>query len=190
MGVAQKNYAKLSYVVMDLLFMCVSIGVMYALTPLANKYGWTHCEYHSTTSDCFGQISVLRMSFALVVFHCLMLLLLVPRAKVCGVIHDGFWPVKYLLVAGIYVGAWFLPQHFFLVWGQICRAFSILFLFVQAYFLMNLAYSWNDYLLAAISGREGECYAKFLLIAFSVISTGGSVVWLVYCFIWYFGCSV
>jgi hypothetical protein len=55
---------------------------------------------------------------------------------------------------------------------------------------MNLAYTWNDKLLSAINGRNGEAWAKGLLIAFSVISSGGSLVWLVYCFIWFWGCAV
>ena len=131
------------------------------------------------------------MSFSLTIFHLLILILLIPRARFCGVIHDGFWPIKYMLVIGIYIAAWFINQKFFVVWGHICRAFSVLFLFVQGYFLMNLAYLWNDYLLDIISGgREGDCYAKFLLIGYSIISTVGSVVWLVYCFIWFWGCRL
>ena len=130
------------------------------------------------------------MSFSLTIFHVLMLLILIPRAACCGAIHDGFWPIKFLVIIGIYIGSWFIKREVFVIWAHICRAGSILFLFVQAYFFMNIAYTWNDYLLSAISGRNGHCYAKGLLISFSVISTIGSVVWMVYNFIWFWGCGL
>lgn len=188
-GVAAKNFAKVSYIVMAMFWMTISLILMYTLRPLAEKYQWKYCEFNITgDSDCFGQVSVLRMSFSLTVFHILMLLILIPRAAICGAIHDGFWPIKYLVMLGIFVGAWFIPKAFFVVWGHICRAGSILYLFVQAYFLMNLAYLWNDYLIGIIQGRDGECYAKFLLIAVSVVSTTGSIVWLVFCYKWFWGC--
>ena len=190
LGVASKNYAKVSYIIMAMVVMTISLIIMYSLRPLAEKYDWQYCEYKIIgNDDCFGQISVLRMSFSLTVFHLLMLIILIPRAAVCGAIHDGFWPIKYIILLGIYVGAWFIPKTFFSVWGHICRVGSIFYLFVQAYFIMNLAYLWNDYLISAIQGRNGESWAKFLLILVSVVSTAGSIVWLVFCYKWFWGCA-
>lgn len=128
------------------------------------------------------------MSFALTCFHVLMLIILIPRAQFCSAIHDGFWPVKYVLMLGIFIAAWFIKPQFFVVWGNICRGFSIVYLFVQAYFIMNLTYLWNDYLMAAIAMGE-QCYAKFLLLAVSILASCGSLVWLVFCFKWFWGCG-
>lgn len=83
----------------------------------------------------------MRMSFALFVFELIILLAIVPRAKCSQVIHDGFWPVKFLLLLVIYVVSFFIPHGFFLAWAWICRAGSFLFLVIQAYFLLNLAYT-------------------------------------------------
>ena len=189
-GVASKNFAKVSYILMAMVFMAISLILMYTLRPLADKYNWKYCEFQITGSeDCFGKVSVLRMSFSLTVFHFLMLIILIPRAAICSAIHDGFWPIKYIVMLAIFVGSWFIPKAFFGVWGHICRVGSIFYLFVQAYFLMNLAYLWNDQLLGIIQGRNGECWAKFLLILVSVFSTAGSIVWLVYCYKWFWGCA-
>ena len=161
--------------------MCLSVIIMYSLRPIAERYNWKRCEFgmeamiEDDEPDCFGQVSVLRMSFSLTAFHLIMLIILVPRAACSGALHDGLWPLKYLIVVGIYVGAWFIDKQFFVVWGHLCRAFSILFLFVQSYFLMNVAYLWNDYLMAAMRDKEGSDYAKFLLLGFSILSTIGNV---------------
>ena len=171
--------------------MVLAVLIMYILRPLAKKYQWTNCEFgDESTDDCFGEVSVLRMSFSLTIYHVVILLILIPRAACCGAIHDGFWPVKSLALLAIYIGSWFISKQFFFVWGGICRGASILFLFVQAYFLMNLAYTYNDHLLGAIGQRTGAGWAKGLLLAFSIISTIGSGVWLVYCYIWFWGCAL
>lgn len=191
LGVATKNYAKVTYVFNAIISMAFAVIIMYILRPLATKYKWTKCEYKEAASeDCFGEVSVLRMSFSLTLYHILILLILIPRARCCGAIHDGFWPVKSLVLLGIYIGSWFINKKVFIVWGGICRASSVSFLLLQAYFLMNLAYTWNDKLLSAINGRSGETWAKGLLIAFSIISSSGSLVWLVYCYIWFWGCAI
>lgn len=130
------------------------------------------------------------MSFSLVIFHAAILLVLVPRQEVCGQFHDGCWPMKYLLLVLLYVASWFISQGFFVIWGHICRGFSILYLFVQSYFLMNIAYLWNEKLLAAQLNSEDSCYARFLLIGMSALSTVGSAIWLAYCFYWFWGCAL
>lgn len=190
LGVASKSYSKVSYIILAMSSMIISLIIMYVGRPIAAKFNYKSCEFGQEESDeCFGQVSVLRMSFALTCFHILMLIILIPRASFCAAIHDGFWPVKYIVMVGIFVGAWFIKPEFFVVWGNICRGFSILYLFVQAYFLMNLSYLWNDHLMAAMENKEGECYAKFLLLTFSILSTLGSFTWLGLCFKWFWGCS-
>jgi hypothetical protein len=151
MGVAAKNFAKVTYYLLALFAMLVSLGLMFAVEPLSEKYGWKKCEYYpNENDDCFGQVSVLRMSFSLVLFHLVMLLILVPRQEVCGQINDGCWVLKYIILIGLYIASWFISQPFFVVWGNICRAFSILYLFGQSYFIANLAYLWNEKLLQAL----------------------------------------
>lgn len=142
-------------------FMGISVILTYILKSIqakTEKYGFKHCEFRSdspTTADCSFIASPLRMSFALTLFHILILLILIPRARCCGAIHDGFWIIKVPIIIGTFIGAWFIKREVFVVWGQICRAGSIIYLFIQAYFLMNIAYTWNDKLLSIISGRNG-----------------------------------
>ena len=101
-----------------------------------------------TSTTCYGTSAVLRMSFTLFCFHFLVLVAIVPRAMCSSVIHDAFWPGKILFVALLYIASFFIPHWFFVGWAHFCRGGSALFLLIQAYFLLNMAYTFNDQLIA------------------------------------------
>ena len=61
------------------------------------------------------------------------------------------------------------------------------FLCIQGYFILNLAYTWNDQLMEAMNGRDGTSYAQFLLLCYSIMNSIGCIVWLVFQFIWFTG---
>jgi serine incorporator 1/3 len=160
LGIPAKNFPRVTYVIQALIFMITSVLMMIILGPLAEKYSWGNCELLSDSVDaCFGQATVLRASFSLASFHFIMLIFLCPRAQCSSAIHDGFWPVKILLLIGIFISSFFIPYEFFVFWGYICRAGSVIFLLIQAYFLLNLAYTWGDNLTAATQDRDGSAYA-------------------------------
>lgn len=88
------------------------------------------------------------MSFTLFLFHLLVLVLISPRFYWSSVIHDGFWALKFMLIIAIYIGVFFIPHPFYVVWAHICRAGSLVFFGLQAYFLFNASYTLNDLLLS------------------------------------------
>lgn len=50
LGVASKNYAKVTYVLNAIISMAFAVIIMYILRPLATKYNWTKCEYKEAAS--------------------------------------------------------------------------------------------------------------------------------------------
>ena len=103
-----------------------------------------------------------------------------PRAACSSALHDGFWGVKYIILIAFYIVSYFIPYKFYDTWGGICLIFSFFFLVIQGYFILNLAYTWNDLLMDAMNGRDGSSYAQFLLLCYSILNAVGVVVWLVF----------
>jgi len=79
-GVPAKNFPKAAYVVTDILFMAISVALMYTFRPLFRDNDWLECNDASGGGyACFGTSAVLRASFILFLYHILILLLLIPR---------------------------------------------------------------------------------------------------------------
>lgn len=60
-------------------------------------------------------------------------------------IQNGFWGIKYLLVIGITVGAFFIPNNGFgTFWMWIGLLGGIAFILVQLVLLVDFAHSWAE----------------------------------------------
>ncbi|XP_037330818.2 serine incorporator 2 [Pungitius pungitius] len=95
-----------------------------------------------------GYKSVYRICFAMTCFFFLFVLLMIlvrsskdPRAAV----QNGFWFFKLLLLIGITVGAFFIPDGMFnTVWYYFGMGGSFLFIIIQLILLVDFAHSWNQ----------------------------------------------
>ena len=153
-GVPAKNFPKISYVITSVILMLCSILVMFTLRPLAEKYDWLNCAEHAGGgSRCFGIAAGFRASFTLFLYHAIMLLILCPRAGCSSGLHDGFWCIKGLILVVLFIISFQIPFEFYDTWGWISLIMSSLFLFIQGYFLLNLAYTWGDQLTAFIGKK-------------------------------------
>lgn len=94
-----------------------------------------------------GYKAVYRMCFALACFYFLFSVIMFrvrsskdPR----GVIQNGFWFFKFLILVGISVGAFFIPDGtFHTVWFHFGMAGSFFFILIQLVLLIDFAHSWN-----------------------------------------------
>ena len=67
------------------------------------------------TMACSGANAYMRISFALLVFHLIMLVIMSCRTKMAAEFHDGCWCFKLLFVLGIYIASyWIENDPFFL----------------------------------------------------------------------------
>ncbi|NWZ84411.1 SERC2 protein, partial [Poecile atricapillus] len=104
-----------------------------------------------TNVDCssfLGHKAVYRMGFAMAAFFFLFAVLTVcvrsskdPRAA----LQNGFWFFKFLLLVGITVGAFYIPDGAFTsVWFYFGVVGSFLFILIQLVLLIDLAHSWSQ----------------------------------------------
>lgn len=139
--------------------------------------------------DCtqfVGYLSVYRVQFAFACFFFLMMLLMlfVKRSKdPRSGIQNGFWFFKILIIFGICVAAFFIPNQGFaealMVIGTIC---GFLFILIQLILLIDFAHSWNESWVG--KGDDGSqkhyCGLVFFTVTFYIISIVAVILLYVY----------
>lgn len=106
---------------------------------------------HSKLIDCdqvVGYEAVYRVCFAMTCFFFLFAVLMInvkssadPRAR----IQNGFWGIKFLILIGICVGAFFIPSGSFVsTWMVFGMIGGFLFIIIQLILIIDFAHSWNE----------------------------------------------
>ncbi|XP_003969122.1 serine incorporator 2 [Takifugu rubripes] len=114
-----------------------------------------------------GYKSVYRMCFAMACFFFLFSLIMIrvrsskdPRAAV----QNGFWFFKFLVLVGITVGAFFIPDgDFNAVWYYFGVVGSFIFIIIQLILLVDFAHSWNLAWLQNADDGNRKCWLGALL---------------------------
>ncbi|KAL0962172.1 hypothetical protein UPYG_G00336650 [Umbra pygmaea] len=119
-----------------------------------------------------GYKSVYRMCFAMACFFFLFSIIMIrvrsskdPRAS----LQNGFWFFKFLILVGITVGAFFIPDGTFnTVWFYFGVVGSFVFIIIQLILLVDFAHSWNQSWLENAEEGNSKCWFAALL-SFTVI---------------------
>ncbi|XP_014846199.1 PREDICTED: serine incorporator 1-like [Poecilia mexicana] len=119
-----------------------------------------------------GYKSVYRMCFAMACFFFLFSAIMIrvrnskdPRA----VIQNGFWFFKFLILVGITVGAFFIPDGAFnSVWFYFGLVGSFIFILIQLILLIDFAHSWNKIWVENAEETQNKCWFAGLL-SFTVL---------------------
>nr|XP_020493688.1 serine incorporator 1-like [Labrus bergylta] len=114
-----------------------------------------------------GYKSVYRMCFAMACFFFLFSIIMIrvrsskdPRAS----IQNGFWFFKFLMLIGITVGAFFIPDGIFTtVWYYFGVVGSFIFIIIQLILLVDFAHSWNQAWLEKAEEGNSKCWFGALL---------------------------
>ncbi|XP_068189710.1 serine incorporator 2 isoform X2 [Antennarius striatus] len=114
-----------------------------------------------------GYKSVYRMCFAMACFFFLFAVIMIrvrsskdPRAT----IQNSFWFFKFLLLVGIAVGAFFIPDDTFTaVWYYFGVVGSFIFIIIQLILLVDFAHSWNQSWLEKAEEGNTKCWFAALL---------------------------
>ncbi|CAB1333708.1 unnamed protein product [Coregonus sp. 'balchen'] len=114
-----------------------------------------------------GYKSVYRMCFAMTCFFFLFSAIMVrvqnskdPRAA----IQNGFWFFKFLILVGITVGAFFIPDGtFHTVWFYFGVVGSFIFIVIQLILLIDFAHSWNKLWVGNAEEGNSKCWFAGLL---------------------------
>ncbi|KAG5322757.1 SERIC protein, partial [Pseudoatta argentina] len=111
------------------------------------------CNYvpSEVSLDCesaVGYLAVYRICFILSLYFFLMSVIMIrvkssrdPRAP----IQNGFWAIKYLLIIGGIIGAFFIPERSFgSTWMYFGMLGGFLFIIIQLILIVDFAHTWAD----------------------------------------------
>jgi hypothetical protein len=132
--------------------------------------------------------AVFRMSFILVLFHLLILLICLTRSQIAAVFHDGWWSFKFILVLASFIASFYIDNRFFEGYVVFVRITSVFFLIYQGICILSLSYVINNAVVSYWAESEGSC-AGVMLIVFTVIIYALDLVFLIFQFIWFKGCA-
>lgn len=145
--------------------------------------------------ECYGFTYVHRVNFALGLFHLVMALLLVgvhstrnPRAS----IQNNYWGLKIMAWAALVVLTFFIPDGFFVVWGNYFAIVgAVLFLLIGLVLLVDFAHSWAEKCLENIEDTDSTLW-KTILVSSTLGMYLGSLglTILMYVFFAGSGCSM
>ncbi|KAM6995223.1 serine incorporator 2 [Tautogolabrus adspersus] len=129
-------------------------------------------ENHVNCEVIVGYKSVYRMCFAMTCFFFLFCAIMIgvrsskdPRAG----IQNGFWFFKLLILIGITVGAFFIPDGtFHTVWFYFGVVGSFIFIIIQLILLIDFAHSWNKAWVENAENSDNKCWFAGLL-SFTVL---------------------
>uniref|UniRef100_A0A0B7AKZ1 Serine incorporator n=1 Tax=Arion vulgaris TaxID=1028688 RepID=A0A0B7AKZ1_9EUPU len=134
-----------------------------------------------------GFLAVYRVCFAMAMFFLLFCVIMIrvrsskdPRAK----IQNGFWFFKLLIMVGICVGAFFIPEGSF---GEVWMVFGMigafLFILIQLVLLVDFAHGWAESWVEKYEDTESKCYyfgLFFFTIFFYLVSLVAVILFYIY----------
>ncbi|XP_068273820.1 serine incorporator 2 isoform X2 [Nyctibius grandis] len=142
-------------------------------------------QTHVDCGSFLGHKAVYRMGFAMAAFFFLFAAIMVcvrsskdPRAAV----QNGFWFFKFLVLVGITVGAFYIPDGAFTsVWFYFGVVGSFLFILIQLVLLIDFAHSWSQlWLRNAGEGSSKGWYAALCIVTFIFYATSIAAIVLLY----------
>ncbi|XP_006618653.1 probable serine incorporator isoform X4 [Apis laboriosa] len=142
------------------------------------------------TVDCesaVGYLAVYRICFIIALYFFLMSVIMIrvrssrdPRAP----IQNGFWAIKYLLIIGGIIGAFFIPEKSFgTTWMYFGMIGGFLFIIIQLILIVDFAHSWADAWVGNYEETESKGWYAALLGAtlFNyIVSITGIVLLFIY----------
>lgn len=116
-----------------------------------------------------GYLAVYRICFILTCFFFLMGLITIgvktskdPRAG----IHNGFWGLKFLIVIGGIIGAFFIPEGSFgTTWMYFGMIGGFLFILIQLILIVDFAHTWAESWVGSYEESESRGWYAALLAA-------------------------
>jgi hypothetical protein len=110
--------------------------------------GVPFCSSAINCKDVVGYLAVYRVCFAVTIFFTAMAALMIgvktskdPRAG----LQNGFWAIKYLILIGITIGAFFIPRGSFgITWMYFGMIGGFVFIMIQLILIVDVAHSWAE----------------------------------------------
>lgn len=139
-------------------------------------------------NNAVGYLAVYRICFAACLFFVLMALITIgvksskdPRAG----IQNGFWGIKYLLVIGGIIGAFFIPEgQFASTWMVFGMIGGFCFIVIQLILIIDFAHTWAETWVSNYEESQSRGWYAALLCAmltcFALALTGVVLLYVFY----------
>lgn len=119
-----------------------------AVVKLIEKWSYDYIKMDCADDKCYGVLAVHRICFALSLFHFMLSLSLInvqdTRDKRAA-IQNGWWGPKVLLWIILLVVSFFIPNPFFMFWGNyVALIGSTIFILLGLVLLVDFAHSWSE----------------------------------------------
>mmetsp|Transcript_14193 Transcript_14193/g.2281 ORF Transcript_14193/g.2281 Transcript_14193/m.2281 type:complete len:137 (+) Transcript_14193:366-776(+) len=92
--------------------------------------------------------------------------------------------LKFLIVAGMFIGSFWIDDDFFDGYADFSRYLSVVLLIIQIVIIIDFSYIWNESWVNKYSETKSSFWFVALL-SFSVIMWGISLLVIIYSYIWF-----
>ncbi|XP_068629155.1 probable serine incorporator isoform X2 [Battus philenor] len=187
---------RLMYTIMLLLMMivaCVTLapGLHEQLKKVPfceNSTGLVPGNFKVDCDQAVGYLAVYRICFATFLFFILMALIMLgvksskdPRAG----IQNGFWGIKYLVVIGGIIGAFFIPEgQFASTWMVFGMIGGFCFIIIQLILIIDFAHTWAEKWVSQYEESQSRGWYAALLLSmltcFTLTLTGIVLLYVYY----------
>ncbi len=181
-GATERIYSRIGYVLFAFVWIVIStLLLFFAHYVLDGTFIGKYLSCTDGSADvCLGISTVYRVSFALAIFHGFMGLLCTCGGELVNKLNEGAWPIKFVLVAGLFGLSFLIPNGFFQVYGYIAMVPSFLFIIYEMILIIDMAYAWNSNWVGKLDNSEPTgCSAKCwgaLIIIFTIIFFGAAIL--------------
>ncbi|XP_038208710.1 probable serine incorporator isoform X5 [Zerene cesonia] len=135
----------------------------------ANSTGLIPGNFKVDCDQAVGYLAVYRVCFATCLFFIFMALLTIgvksskdPRAG----IQNGFWGIKYLVVIGATIGAFFIPEgQFASTWMVFGMIGGFCFIVIQLILIIDFAHSWAEKWVSNYEESQSKGWYSALLLS-------------------------
>ncbi|CAK1548481.1 unnamed protein product [Leptosia nina] len=193
---ANSTSTRLMYTLMLLLMTvvaCITLApglhnVMKKVPFCENSTGLIPGNIKFDCDQAVGYLAVYRICFATCLFFVLMALLTIgvrsskdPRAG----IQNGFWGIKYLVVIGGVIGAFFIPEgQFASTWMVFGMIGGFCFIIIQLILIIDFAHSWAERWVSNYEESQSRGWYAALLLGmltcYALAITGITLLFIFY----------
>eukprot|EP00736_Rhodelphis_marinus_P006785 Rmarinus@m.28065 len=142
---------------------------------LVSDYLEAHCVVDGGCSvrAMIGKLGVYRLCFASTLFFATMAILTLGVSRKSDFraryVHGGMWFTKFLALVGIAIGAFFIPNSFFIGWGVVGLVGGYLFVIIQMVLLVDFAHTWAGSWVEKWQSTDSVFWFRALLASVGVI---------------------
>ncbi|KAF5342041.1 hypothetical protein D9611_001784 [Ephemerocybe angulata] len=166
-----------------------------AISQLIKKWSMDYIKMDCAEGKCYGVMAVHRICFALSLFHLILSAFLIgvkTTKEKRAAIQNGWWGPKTLLWLVLITVSFFIPNGFFVFWGNWVALFgATIFILLGLVLLVDFAHSWSETCLENWENSSSNLWQWILIgstasmYAFTITLTG-----LLYGFFAGSGCSL